>query len=226
MLRKDADWAREKQKSGRLPLHVAIMCGAPLALVEAIIAAYERGPRRKDLDGAIPLHLALTQKSPPEISLTLLIHFPEGSKWHWYNYTPLAIALMNGAHHTVCSKLLELHPDAAFAKHIEEIPNNTILHLAAKYGAALETVREIIALYPAAIGIANDDEDLPVHVALQNRSSLQVAEYLLQCERSAGPHLTWPMQCKGGAHDDAFASLSETVFAIDGKKKRRDAVDQ
>jgi len=64
-----------------LPLHAAIIIGAPLQLVVAILNQYPNAARRKDLNGSLPIHLAVCSISiypnADEVMKYLLIAYPE-----------------------------------------------------------------------------------------------------------------------------------------------------
>ena len=60
-----------------LPLHATCIFRSPLALIEALIAAYTDGPQMKDDQGMLPVHLACRNGASKGVVLTLLNAFPE-----------------------------------------------------------------------------------------------------------------------------------------------------
>jgi hypothetical protein len=60
-----------------LPIHAAIIFGAPAEVVKVLIKAYSAGCSAHDDQGMLPLHLAFRSGSSEEIVLTLLDAYPE-----------------------------------------------------------------------------------------------------------------------------------------------------
>eukprot|EP00548_Thalassiothrix_antarctica_P006573 CAMPEP_0194130012 /NCGR_PEP_ID=MMETSP0152-20130528/1185_1 /TAXON_ID=1049557 /ORGANISM="Thalassiothrix antarctica, Strain L6-D1" /LENGTH=628 /DNA_ID=CAMNT_0038824419 /DNA_START=65 /DNA_END=1951 /DNA_ORIENTATION=- len=60
-----------------LPLHATCIFRSPLALIEALIAAYSDGPQMKDDQGMLPIHLACRNGASKGVVLTLLNAFPQ-----------------------------------------------------------------------------------------------------------------------------------------------------
>ena len=58
LLAKSPKAARKKDKSGRLPLHLALESKAPEATTKLLVDAFPEAAREKDKDGSLPLHLA------------------------------------------------------------------------------------------------------------------------------------------------------------------------
>ena len=60
-----------------LPLHASCIFRSPLAVIEALIAAYSDGAQMKDDQDMLPLHLACRNGASKGVVLTLLYAFPE-----------------------------------------------------------------------------------------------------------------------------------------------------
>lgn len=77
-----ATWVVRKETNGKLrwrllPLHAAVIFGAPLKLVELILTDYPAASQCKDDQGMLPLHLAFRNESNWEIIEELLTAFPQ-----------------------------------------------------------------------------------------------------------------------------------------------------
>lgn len=64
-------------KWSQLPLHLAIVCGAPAQIVASLVKLYPEALRCTDDQHMLPLHLALRHESDDEVVAFLLIQFPE-----------------------------------------------------------------------------------------------------------------------------------------------------
>ena len=60
-----------------LPLHASCIFRSPLAVIEALVAAYSDGAQMKDDQDMLPLHLAGRNGASKGVVLTLLYAFPE-----------------------------------------------------------------------------------------------------------------------------------------------------
>lgn len=61
----------------QLPLHLAIVCGAPFSVVGRLIELYPQGVRCTDDQRNLPLHLALRHNASDDVVAYLLLQFPE-----------------------------------------------------------------------------------------------------------------------------------------------------
>jgi len=77
-----------------LPIHLAIIYGAPLDIVRQLVNMYPQSLRVPDNQGMLPLHLALYQNSSEGVIVHLLEGFPEsaGIKGLHGQYSPIEIA--------------------------------------------------------------------------------------------------------------------------------------
>ena len=66
-----------KVKWSQLPIHLAIVCGAPPAVIGRLIKLFPEGLRCTDDQHMLPLHLALRHNVSDEIVAFLLIQFPD-----------------------------------------------------------------------------------------------------------------------------------------------------
>ncbi|CAB9514630.1 expressed unknown protein [Seminavis robusta] len=63
--------------SQRLPIHFAIIQGAPMKVAYKLLAANPNGIRSTDADGNLPLHLSFKHKAAEDVIAFLLKAFPE-----------------------------------------------------------------------------------------------------------------------------------------------------
>ena len=66
-----------KVKWSQLPLHLAIVCGAPPAVIGRLVKLFPEGLRCTDDQHMLPLHLALRHNVSDEIVAFLLMQFPD-----------------------------------------------------------------------------------------------------------------------------------------------------
>ena len=62
------------------PLHFAVVCKAPLAVVQALLAADPEAAKLADKNGELPLDIALRNNAPLEVAQALGAANPEASK--------------------------------------------------------------------------------------------------------------------------------------------------
>ena len=74
--------ARGKQKDQlrfrALPLHAALVFGAPVELVKKILNAYPLAARGRDVKGRLPIHLAMEHNASEELVGLIIDAFPKG----------------------------------------------------------------------------------------------------------------------------------------------------
>ena len=74
--------ARGKQKDQlrfrALPLHAALVFGAPVELVKKILNAYPLAARGRDVKGRLPIHLAMEHNASEELVGLIIEAFPKG----------------------------------------------------------------------------------------------------------------------------------------------------
>jgi hypothetical protein len=68
---------RTKVRWSQLPLHLAIVCNAPFAVVGRLIEMYPQAVRCTDDQRMLPLHLALRHNGSDDVVAYLLMQFPE-----------------------------------------------------------------------------------------------------------------------------------------------------
>mmetsp|Transcript_5337 Transcript_5337/g.12121 ORF Transcript_5337/g.12121 Transcript_5337/m.12121 type:complete len:693 (-) Transcript_5337:204-2282(-) len=61
-----------------LPLHAALVFGAPDCITKKILNAYPKGTRGRDVKGRLPIHLAMEHDASEEIVALVLEAFPKG----------------------------------------------------------------------------------------------------------------------------------------------------
>eukprot|EP00566_Odontella_aurita_P007700 CAMPEP_0113539094 /NCGR_PEP_ID=MMETSP0015_2-20120614/7732_1 /TAXON_ID=2838 /ORGANISM="Odontella" /LENGTH=684 /DNA_ID=CAMNT_0000438745 /DNA_START=81 /DNA_END=2135 /DNA_ORIENTATION=- /assembly_acc=CAM_ASM_000160 len=108
-------WVLRKEKNGKLrwrllPIHGAIMFGAPLHVVESLLEAFPYGARCKDDQGMLPLHLAFRNDAPDNIVTELLrAHPPSIRTKDRKGRLPLGCALSAGAAKKSRAKLIDAY---------------------------------------------------------------------------------------------------------------------
>ena len=78
-----ATWVSRKETTGKLrwrllPIHAAIIFGAPIHIIELLLSEFSAGAQCKDDQGMLPIHLAFRHEAAWEIIEELLTSYPEG----------------------------------------------------------------------------------------------------------------------------------------------------
>lgn len=102
-------WVIRKEPSGKLrwrllPLHAALVLGAPAAVTEAVLEANANAASQKDDQGMLPLHLAFRNFEKTEYSVIqeLLTAYPNAVQQRdRKNRTPLAAGLLANPNSTI-----------------------------------------------------------------------------------------------------------------------------
>ena len=69
----------KKVKWSQLPIHLAIVCGAPISIIKELVKLYPKGLRCTDDQHMLPLHLALRHGASDEVVAFLLKEFPDAA---------------------------------------------------------------------------------------------------------------------------------------------------
>ena len=107
------DLCREKDSSGNEPLHLALVYGAPLGVVRALLAARPEAARVTNHAGHLPLHLSVRNAAPREVVALVLaanrsaVRVADGGERRC-----LHLAAAHGASVDVVQLLLEARPAA------------------------------------------------------------------------------------------------------------------
>eukprot|EP01047_Picozoa_sp_COSAG01_P054482 COSAG01_NODE_5956_length_3935_cov_5.884515_1_plen_1269_part_10 len=122
-----------------LPLHLAIVNGAPAPAIQRVIDAKPEACREANRDGNLPLHMVLLK---------------------WKSWADRADTDCAGS---LVTSLVEAHPDACMNKSTnEQLP----LHLAIVNGAPAPAIQRVIDANLEACREANRDGNLPLHMVL------------------------------------------------------------
>ena len=73
--------AKEKNRDGDLPLHLAAAGGAPLEVVTALLKASPQAAKEMNSKGELPLHIAVARSAPNCVEALLKAH-PLGVLWN------------------------------------------------------------------------------------------------------------------------------------------------
>jgi ankyrin repeat protein len=173
---------------GSLPLHVAVLHGAPWEVVRYLVDRAPDTLHVQDLRGRLPLHVAVEAPLAPggvvELLASrggpraLLSRNPEGC-------LPLHVAAASrrNALPAIVQCLAELGPRALESR---DNTGSLPLHRAAAAAASSPTngspatVELLIDRHPQALLEARNDGRLPLHVAAQRASSLDVVQCLVE----------------------------------------------
>lgn len=173
--------------NGRLPFHAACTKNTiSTDVLDLLAAAFPEALRTFDKQGAVPLHIALQRKLPSEIIFYLIdkevgaVRTREASTQMY----PLHIAARAGADPAVLVRLAEIYPSA-----IDSVDSkgNTIFHLACTFRQLTVEFAEILLdrCDPDTVRKVNEDQCLPLHVAVQHRASWEVLRLLIDLHPDA-----------------------------------------
>ena len=133
-----------------LPIHEAAVGGAPLEVMQALVAAYPEGLTQVESSyQRMPLHCACRKNAIPQVIQLLCEAQPDAClAADSLGRLPLHYALSNGADPSVIAILMNCRPDAA--RGLDQ-RGWTPLHVACSMGASVEVVKSILDAYPEAV---------------------------------------------------------------------------
>ena len=173
--------------NGRLPFHAACTKNSITTdVLDLLAAAFPEALRTFDKQGAVPLHIALQRKLPADIILYLIdkeigaVRTREASTQMY----PLHIAARAGADSTVLERIADIYPQAIDAV---DSKGNTIFHLACTFRQLTVEFAELLLdrCDPETVCKVNEDQCLPLHVAVQHRASWPVLRLLIDLHPDA-----------------------------------------
>lgn len=133
-----------------LPIHEAAVGGAPLEVMQALVAAYPEGLTQIESSyQRMPLHCACRKNAIPRVIQLLSEAQPEAClAADSLGRLPLHYALSNGADPAVVAVLMDCRPEAA--RGLDQ-RGWTPLHVACSMGATVPVVKSILDAYPEAV---------------------------------------------------------------------------
>ena len=150
-------------ETGNTALHFACCNGAPLPLVEALLASDPGGASKADRDGNLPIMGAVANGCSAAVVRLLLKRHPDGIRSRLGKHTLLHQAACNGQSEETVSALIEAWPGAAAERDDE---GNAPLHIAAACQASASVVRAILAACPESATWRGTMQRLPLSLCL------------------------------------------------------------
>ena len=148
---------------GTLPLHLASMNRASLAVVQALLTAYPEAAKRKDDNWRLPLHYAIEHQASEVVVEAILAAYPKAVEAQDHDSMHLLHWAAQGkASAAVVKLLLAAYPEAVKKK---DAGSRLPLHYAAKQSASVAVVEALLAAYPEAAQKKDADLRLPLHWA-------------------------------------------------------------
>ena len=95
----DKKLAKESSTGGSLPLHQAVLQGAPLETIEILLEAFPRAAKIADDEGNLPIHILFKSEQPINLDcvVTLLSSYPNSVKdTNKVGDSPLHILILQG----------------------------------------------------------------------------------------------------------------------------------
>jgi len=174
----DLDNVKNKDKDGKLPLHLALENKATFEVISALLAAYPEAVKEKDKYGRFPLHSAAENKATFEVISALLTAYPEAAKEKDDDgKLPLHHAVVSEAMFEVISALLTAYPEAVKEK---DKDGSLPFCYAVVSEATVEVISALLTAYPeAAKEKASYLRMLPLHLALENKATFEFIFALL-----------------------------------------------
>lgn len=132
-----------------LPLHEALVLGAPHFLIVLLVEAYPEGLKQCESSyHRLPLHCACRKPSHFATIEYLVQQYPDACRVpDALGRIPLHYALTNGADMEVLDFLIRIHPQSA---RVMDMKGFTLLHVACATGAHPRIVRILMELCPEA----------------------------------------------------------------------------
>lgn len=136
--------------SNVLPIHEALVAGAPYNVIEALLSAYPDSVYCMESSyKRLPLHCACRKNANPEVVELLLNRYADAALTaDNLGRLPVHYALSNGADEKVVNLILKTKPNSArgFDKR-----GWTPLHVACGVGASTKVIHAILKCYPEAV---------------------------------------------------------------------------
>lgn len=133
-----------------LPIHEALVAGAPLHVIEALLSAYPDSVYCMESSyKRLPLHCACRKNAIPEVVEILMTRYADAALTaDNLGRLPVHYALSNGADEKVINLILKTKPNSArgFDKR-----GWTPLHVACGVGASTPVIHSILTCYPEAV---------------------------------------------------------------------------
>jgi ankyrin repeat protein len=168
------------------------------------IEAYPRSRRRIDLNNWLPIHhaISLGQNASFEIIEYLLEVFEEGAtKVVEFGRTCLHLAVLYQCKPYIIAMLLNVYPEGALIK--TKILEQTPLHYSVRYKNTIDIVRILTDANRELLKSEDGTGRLPLHIALRNRCSQSVINWIIKKDPTATMHSD-----KCGYHPAAIAVLA------------------
>lgn len=137
----------KKVKWSQLPIHLAIVCGAPISIIKELVKLYPKGLRCTDDQHMLPLHLALRHGASDEVVAFLLKEFPDAAYAKGKNgRTPVDCAMRAKEKHRgmILEIFLERTKKRISSKVIEE--RTTLKSMVESKNTSLETMKTDIVV--------------------------------------------------------------------------------
>ena len=187
MLKENPEYAEKKQSvTLRLPLHIAMIKGAPLDIIKLLIDLYPKALSIKDSDQLVPFHLAIFHKVDIEI-LKYILRKDEASarEYDGDGKLPIHFACANSSSEDVIHILLQAYPDSASRRTKSgQLP----LHYACQSKCNSYIIAELVEAYPSGV-TEGFKSKLPIHYACENKATLASIKILAK-ESKASLSLT------------------------------------
>jgi len=206
-------WIVEKNTDGTtrwelLPLHLACERRPPIAVVEALLAAYGSATHKKDSGGDLPIHLACRERAAESVVLTLLLKDPDTAKVaDDEGRLPIHLASRQSTSQEVVDRLLIAHHRASKTTDLYGL---LPLHWACAQNASAAVVQSLLRANPYAVD----------HADKWGRTPLSLAQASTNAEREA--------VIVALNRDPAYwtASLTEEVKAMEKKLGNASAAER
>lgn len=208
MLKENPEYAEKKQSMTlRLPLHIAMIKGAPLDLIKVLIDLYPKALSVKDSDHLVPFHLAIFHKVDIEILKYILRRDEASSKeYDGDGKLPIHFACANSSSDEVIHILLQAYPDSASRRTKSgQLP----LHYACQSKCSSQIIAELVDAYPNGV-TEGFKSKLPIHYACENKATLASIKILVKESKASlsltgGNNYTLPL---------AFACANRQTFDV------------
>lgn len=168
LIRANPQSLRTPNRQQRLPLHLAIIAGCSIDLIEMMLDIYPDAISVQDEDGNLPLTFQIITKNYPARRYIdmLFSRYPESllvPNYWGRNALHEAVSVMPNCDNDTIDFILDKAPDTC-----RRLDSSGLLplHLAIM-GNSLKTVKQLVALNGNAIYCRDKKNRLPLHVALQ-----------------------------------------------------------
>ena len=179
--------AKARKSDAALPLHLAVVRAAPLAVIKELIRVHPAAAKRADSSGCLALHHALHSHADTGVMRALLHAHPGAAiTKDGEDAYPLHFAVEDGCPVEIVRALLAADKTCA---RLISINGEMALHAALYHGQTHDVITLLLRSHAAAAKHASNAQWLPLHFALARDAAPETVRMVLAAHRPAAAHV-------------------------------------